>query len=207
MHAPMVPPSGTINGHRKSSDGRGRRGRYLRVVPQLLRVTKKDLEFAFKGIAAIATVFGLLIGAAHYIFHIDLFEDATARISSRYDKLVLPHVELAQQFVTQHSVELQSEGRPALERLIAGFVAERKILPGLQLATEALEEAIRCNRSWTCHVQGYRSYEQAIRRFWYTYRPVLLPMRGTQMPADFGRLVEVEAARILQDDRRLGRLP
>ena len=74
-------------------------------------------------------------------------------------------------------------------------------------AAETLDDMAKCHSNWFCKIDDFEDYRQPLRRFWFTFRPVIEKMRGTTVPRDFAFALEAEAKRTLAEDRTTGRLP
>lgn len=67
---------------------------------------------------------------------------------------------------------------------------------------------VSCQNSFLCKIDNYPSYREQIRRFWFTFRPVIMDMRDVSkiVPKNFGSELEKEAGKILTEDQAAGLL-
>ena len=159
----------------------------------------------------IASVIGIgaaLLTVAGYLFHGAIFSDQTQKYAALYKDNVLPALQAGDEILENNINEVRKNDPAIFSSLMTKAVKEQK---GLQekvdLAVENLDSLVKCKQSIFCRVDDYSDYEQPIRRFWYTFKPVVVARRGKDVVADFGTALEQEARRILQEDRQHKRLP
>jgi hypothetical protein len=149
----------------------------------------------------------ILLAAVEYFFHVSIFYNPTPSLQAAYVERVVPLYIAGEQFVVEHQSEIAKNDPQLVVRLFSDFVAQHSYQGQLIVAVQALEDIISCESSFVCRVDSYKSYRQPIRSVWYNYRPVLVAMRGTNMPSDFASVLEAEARKILEVDRRAGTTP
>jgi hypothetical protein len=167
------------------------------------RRLKELLEF----IGALVGVISVIIGAVEYFFEVPIFYDASKNLSDRFNAQVLPLVVIADEGSEAINAAIEKNDAASFNEAVQAFVREKSIQGQIINGIEATEELIACHISLLCKIENYGQYEQRIHRFWYSYRPFVVGLRGKTIPAQFGTLLEQEAKRILELDRARGYLP
>ena len=128
-------------------------------------------------------------------------------LSARFNEHVIPLVVLADQDNKSINDAVENNDAKGFAQAVQAFTSEKNLHGQIITAVETSEALIKCHKSYFCLVDGYHTYEQPMRRFWYTYRSVLIPMRGHLIPTSFGVNLESEAKRILEVDQARKYLP
>jgi hypothetical protein len=174
----------------------------LRNIP-----TIQTISNVFNLIGSILSVAAVALAAIEYFFHIAIFYNPTSTYMTAYAEDVVPLLVQGGTFVADHKSELDTNDPELFATLIKEFVKARQLQGQLSVAVGVLEDIINCHQSYICRIDGYSRLEPSFRSLWYTYRPVLAEMRGTDEKADFGVQLQAEAKRVLERDRKEGNTP
>ena len=150
--------------------------------------------------ASIASVLALVF------FDVDFKFDATKRFQEQVDRQVQP--------VYDYGVAIAKDANGAGAKsfgTFSVFIVKRVNTDGKDQdvihASEILDDLVKCKKSLFCAVKDYERYRETIQNFWYIFRPYVLAERNTTLLPDFAKALETEAAAILDQYRKEGKLP
>jgi hypothetical protein len=151
----------------------------------------------------------VLIAGFEYFSGRAVLSDLTADTASRYQSEIFPALAVAEEYQLKFAKELREHNSSQYHaEMIKAYVESKDALTEVVGATEALDDMVRCQDSWLCNVKNFSFYEQRLRRYWFTFKPIIYDLRSNDvLPEDFGSHLESKAIEILERDRAAGRLP
>ncbi|WP_187972140.1 hypothetical protein [Aquibium microcysteis] len=163
----------------------------------------------FQFFGSIVATIVVVVAAFEYFSGVAIFSNLSKSFEARYGGEVLPAMTLAQQYQSEHGIALKSNNSLQFHAdLVKKFLEEKSALPTIVVATEILDDMVKCHESMLCRVENFFTYEQRIRRFWFTFQPAIIDLRASELvPADFGAALQAKAIEILEAERAENRLP
>ncbi|TIN95548.1 MAG: hypothetical protein E5Y06_12420 [Mesorhizobium sp.] len=163
------------------------------------------MDFVF----SLATVFVTIGAALEFFFGVAVFYNPSDDFRLRYESLALPAIMAGEQYQIEYGEQLNAHASYEFHAdQIRKFVTEKSSGASVYTATEILNDMVSCQNSFLCKIDNYPSYREQIRRFWFTFRPVIMDMRDVSkiVPKNFGSELEKEAGKILTEDQAAGLL-